>query len=136
MAQRQRDAGFTLIEIMVVIVIIGLIAGMVAMNSMRQAGSARVQTARADVATLYGAASTYRIENGTWPESLEALITPDPTTGATFLIGHKSAPKDPWGREYLLRPGNNKYAWEVVCLGEDGEEGTNDDIVSSSLKDG
>jgi general secretion pathway protein G len=125
------EAGVTLIEMMVVIVIIGLIAAVVAINVLPAQDTARAQKALADVRTLEQALQLYRLDAGRFPtteEGLDALVRP-PATGPTggpartepYIV---RLPSDPWNRPYAyVSPGQNGRAYDLYSLGADGVEG-------------
>jgi len=125
------QAGFTLVEIMVVIVILGLLATLVVQNVVGATDEARAQTAQTNCKTIAGAVRLFRAKNGKLPESLEALVTKD-EKGSSYL---DELPKDPWGHDFEIREGNNPNDWEIISLGPDGASGTEDDISSKSVKD-
>lgn len=129
--RKNRRAGFTLAELMVVIVIIGLLATLVVPNVMKKLFVANTTKAKADIVSIAGAIEQFAIENaGRYPDSLEALVTPD-ANGFTFLR-QETVPKDPWGNEYVYEPpssGSQKY--RVLSYGKDnapGGEGDDADI--------
>ncbi len=128
---RPAQAGFTLVEIMVVIVILGLLVTLVAKNVVGASDEARETKAKADVATIAGAVRGYRAKNGKLPESLEVLATKD-DRGRSEI---EELPKDPWGHDYILREGDRPTEWEVISMGPDGSDGTDDDISSKMKKD-
>ncbi|MCA8943076.1 MAG: type II secretion system protein GspG [Planctomycetes bacterium] len=121
-------AGFTLIEILVVIAIIGLLTGLVATNVVSHYQRARLETARSDTAQILAAARTYWIRNNRAP-SMQDLVEPPPE-----LDGYDGVPLDPWDREYELRTPPELHEWEVVSAGPDHEFGTEDDITSRSAR--
>ena len=121
----RRDGGFTLVEIMVVIVILGLLATMVAQSVMGSGEKARIGTTQASVKTLSDAVKHYYLEKGHLPESLEELVTED-EDGRTYL---EALEKDPWGNDFILR-GDTGRDFEVLSCGPDGSEDTDDDISS------
>lgn len=123
------EAGFTLVEIMVVIVILGLLATMVATNVMGQSDEARISVAQTSVKTIAGAVETYYLHNGKLPDSLEELVNTEAKGGAQL----KELTKDPWDRDFILR-GESKKDFEIICMGPDGSEGTEDDISSKTKK--
>jgi general secretion pathway protein G len=139
---RTRNAsrgGFTLAELMVVIVIIGLLATLVVPNVISKLGKANIAKAKADIVAISDAVTGYAIENGgRYPESLEALVTPDPN-GHSFL-DTETVPKDPWGNEYFFEPapsGSTKF--RVISYGKDGipgGEGDDADIDNIKIKNG
>lgn len=129
--RRRREQGFTLVELMVVIVIIGLLATIVALNVLPSGDKARVTRARADLDTIQAGLDLYKLQNGRYPSTSEGLAVLVQSKGA-YLKGN-SVPQDPWGRDYLYAsPGQHGEA-DVWSLGADGKEGgdeTNADIGS------
>jgi len=124
--------GFTLIEIMVVVVIIGLLAAMIAPQIMGRLSQAEVTRARQDVRAIETALSVYRLDNYRYPtsaEGLAALVTnPGDAAAPNWQRGGylKSIPMDPWRRPYLyLNPGQ-RGEFDVYTLGADGQEGGED----------
>ncbi len=128
---RPAEVGFTLVEIMVVIVILGMLATLVVQNVAGATDEAREVKAQADVMAIAGAVRMHYSKNGKLPESLEALATKD-EKGRSEL---EELPKDPWDHDYELREGNTPREWEVISLGPDGSPGTEDDITSKAKKD-
>ncbi len=128
------EAGFTLIEIMVVVVIIGLLLTVVASNVTKQLGTAETVKARADIQGIETALANYRLDSGFYPtteQGLEALIRKpggEPVPHAwngPYLKGMTSVPKDRWGNEYLyLSPGvHNIESFDIWTRGQDGQDG-------------
>ena len=137
--QRPRRNGFTLVELMVVIVIIGLLATIVALNVIPSGDTARVQKAKADIATIEQGLELYRLQIGTYPtttQGLQALVSaPAGADAARYQAGGyvKKLPKDPWGRDYLYAsPGQHGQAdvWTLGADGKDGGQGIDADIGS------
>ena len=126
----RQESGFTLVEIMVVVVIIGLLAGLVIPNVIGSAETARLKKAGADASAIYSAASRYAAMNGKMP-TLEDLTTPD-STGNAFIEVEMI---DPWENEYELREKDGRLKFEVISYGPDGYEDTEDDIVHPKRKD-
>ncbi|MFO1078425.1 MAG: type II secretion system major pseudopilin GspG [Planctomycetota bacterium] len=120
----RREAGFTLIEIMVVVVILGLLASMVATNAFQHAKEAKIEIARTSVTTIEGAVEMYVLEVGRFPQSLQDLTARD-VKGGPYL---KSIDKDPWGSDFQLRGDDKDF--EVLSCGPDRNEGSEDDISS------
>lgn len=129
---KSQQRGFTLIEILVVVVIIGILIGLVAPNILGRVDEARVTAARADINTFSQALDMYRLDNHNYPsteQGLEALVKkPSGSPEAKnwnpsgYLKGGK-LPVDPWGREYLyLSPGAHG-PFDLYSLGADGKEG-------------
>lgn len=125
---RRTEAGFTLVEIMVVIVILGLLATMVARNVIGAGDEARETKAKTDVRMIADSVGSYRAKNGKLPPDLQTLATKD-ERGRSELM---ELPKDPWGNDYLLREGDTPRDFEVLSLGPDGIENTDDDITSKT----
>lgn len=122
--------GFTLIEIMVVVVIMGILAALVVPKLMGRTDDARIIAARQDVATLMQGLKLYRLDNQRYPtteQGLQALIT-KPTTGPA-ANGWKSGgyldrlPMDPWGNPYQYLSPGIKGEVDVFSLGADGQPG-------------
>lgn len=133
---RPRRRGFTLAEMMVVIVIIGLLATLVVPNVMQRLGFANRGKAKGDITAIVQALDEYAIANGMkYPDSLEALVTPD-VNGETFLKQTK-IPKDPWKNEYLYDPPvPGQPRPRVYTYGKDGQaggEGNDADIDNVSI---
>jgi general secretion pathway protein G len=131
-----RQSGFSLIEIMVVIVIIGLLIGIVAPNVIGRADEARVQKVQADFKAIQTALKMYRLDNFVYPtteQGLQALVTrpssaPVPRNWKSYL---ESLPMDPWGKPYLYVSPGESHDYDIYTLGADGisgGEGVNADI--------
>ena len=122
--------GFTLIEIMVVVVIIGLLAAIVAPNLIGNIDTAQVNRARSDIGNIETALQMYRLDNHRYPSTdlgLQALVTDprDPQAAPNWRQGGylRRIPVDPWNRPYHYRyPGQNGE-YDIYTLGADGEPG-------------
>ncbi len=121
--------GFTLAELMVVIVIIGLLATLVVPSVVKKFFTAQRVKATADITSIADAVDSYAIENnGRYPESLEALVTPD-ENGHTFL-NQETVPIDPWGNPYNYEPpGPGQPKPRVLSYGKDGIPGGEGDAA-------
>ncbi|GAA0811936.1 type II secretion system major pseudopilin GspG [Colwellia sp. D2M02] len=139
---KQKNQGFTLLEVMVVIVILGILASMVVPNLMGSQERANMQKAVSDITALETSLSLYKMDNYDYPttdQGLEALVERsdvEPEPRRFPEDGYiKRLPKDPWGNEYvLLNPGENGKM-DVFSAGPDGEAGTEDDIGNWNLGD-
>ncbi|MFN3474608.1 MAG: type II secretion system major pseudopilin GspG [Blastomonas sp.] len=127
---RKRANGFTLVELMVVIFIIGLLATVVVINVLPSQDRAMTEKARSDIATLSQALEMYRLDNLAYPgsaEGLNALMTPPPTLtqpGRYRSGGYiKKLPQDPWGRPYQYISPGTTGAFDLYSLGADGAPG-------------
>ncbi|MCA8836273.1 MAG: type II secretion system major pseudopilin GspG [Gammaproteobacteria bacterium] len=123
-SHKKRQSGFTLIEILVVIVIIGLLAGIVVPNLVGQVDEAKITTARSNMSSISNALTMYRLKNGRYPSSdqgLQAL-----TAGDSLKRFMDRIPKDPWDNEYqYISPGQNGD-YELYSFGGDGAAGGTD----------
>lgn len=133
--RRSREGGFSLAELMVVIVIIGLLGSVVVPNLMAKFGKAQAATARTDLRAISSAILEYQMDNLRPPESLEDLVTKDDK--GTRYLDRGTVPKDPWGNEYVYEV-NSDGDPEVWCYGKDGErggEGEDEDFSSLTIKE-
>ena len=131
-ARYTRARGFTLIEIMVVITILGILAALIVPRVVGRTDDARVAAARQDIASLMQALKLYRLDNGRYPtteQGLRALIekpTAEPMPNNWKQGGYlerTALPKDPWGKEYqYLNPGLRGEI-DVFSFGRDGQSG-------------
>ncbi|AOH36407.1 type II secretion system major pseudopilin GspG [Luteimonas sp. JM171] len=134
---RSRSTGFTLVEVMVVVVIIGLLATVVMINVMPSQDRAMAEKARADISVLEQAIETYRLENLAYPpqqDGLNALLRPPAGLARPERYRHdgyvRRLPEDPWGNPYEYRyPGSRGGAFDVFSYGSDGSEGGEGDAA-------
>lgn len=127
-----RQTGFTLIEIMVVVVIISVLIGLVAPNILGRVDEARVTAARADIATLEQALEMYKLDNHRYPsteQGLQALIeqpsgSPEPKNwNPSGYLKKGKLPVDPWGNDYQYLSPGSVGPFDIYSLGADGSEG-------------
>ena len=138
-----RESGFTLIEIMVVVVILGILAALVAPNVISRIDDAQINRAKQDIRAIESAMQLYRLDNFKYPttdQGIEALVSQpaDPTIRNWRAGGYlDKVPKDPWGMEYqYLYPGQNSE-FDIFTLGADaqpGGDGINGDIGNWSIE--
>ena len=138
-----KRSGFTLIEIMIVIIILGFLAALVMPNLMGQSEKAKKKIACIQMKTLENALKEFKLQYGVYPsteEGLEALVkNPDPQKYTDYpkggFLDSKSVPKDPWGGGYVYV--NNQGEIEILSLGADRQEGgtgESADIALSSCR--
>ena len=113
---KSKNIGFTLLELLVVIVIIGLLAGYVAPRYFSQVGKSETQVARAQIDALEKALDQYRLEKRRYPTAEEGLVAVQP-----YL--KKTLPNDPWGRPYVYRVPGQAGEYDVFSYGRDGKSG-------------
>lgn len=123
------QSGMTLLEIMVVIVIMGLIAGLVGVAVIDQLDEAKKRTAKTQIADFGQALDLYKLDFGAYPttsEGLGVLVSP----GNNKKPYMKSTPKDPWSHDYVyISPGShNAGSYDLQSYGADGADGGGDDI--------
>jgi general secretion pathway protein G len=119
--------GFTLLELLVVIVIIGLLAGYVAPRYFSQVGKSEIQVARAQIDAIEKALDQYRLDTRRYPsaeQGLQALVT-KPADEANWNGPYlkKAVPNDPWGRPYIYRNPGQKGDFDLASYGRDGKPG-------------
>lgn len=124
----KKQGGFSLIEIMVVVVILGILASIVVPKIISRPDEARLVKAKQDVLAIQNALDLYKLDNGIYPSTDQGLLSlvekptnnPIPNNWKPYL---KSVPKDPWGRDYLyLNPGQHGDV-DVFTLGATGQPG-------------
>jgi general secretion pathway protein G len=124
---RSSEEGFTLLELLVVIVIIGLLAGYVGPKYFSQLGKSEVTAARAQIEAFEKALDTFRLDVGRYPlaeEGLSALLAqPSAATKWNGPYLKKEIPKDPWGNVYIYRSPGSKGEFEIISYGKDGQSG-------------
>lgn len=142
-AEGSAQQGFTLVELMVVIVIIGLLATIVAINVIPASDKARVEKAKADISIIEQALEQYRLDNFDYPgasDGLKALVAAPSGLSAPERYRRggyiRKLPDDPWGRAYLYAVPGPNAPFDIYSLGADGQPGGKDDnadIHSASL---
>jgi general secretion pathway protein G len=142
---RRYARGFTLIEIMVVVVIIGLMAAVIVPSVMRRVDDAKVARVKSDIQGIETALTMYRLDNSKFPtaeQGLQALVTQptDPTIKHWKAGGYlEHLNKDPWGNDYLyVYPGTHGKDYDLYSLGADGQpggEGVDADIGNWNIGD-
>ena len=138
MAPPASESGFTLLEVMIVLIIIAVLAGLVAVNVMGRPDEARATATRSNITTVQGALKMYRLDNGSYPtteQGLKALVerpTAPPAPASWPQGGYLTTPAtDGWGKPYEYRSDGSSFA--IRSLGKDGKpggEGVDADIES------
>ena len=128
--REEKEAGFTLIELMVVIVIIGLLTTIVVINVLPSQDKAMVQKAKTDVALLEQAVERYRLDNLVYPgtsDGLQALVEPPAGLAQPERYPRggyiKRLPEDPWGKPYQYASPGQHGPFDIFSYGADGHEG-------------
>lgn len=126
------QSGFTLIEVMVVVVILGILAAMVVPSVIGKGDQARAKTTETTLSTVGGALDMYRLDNAKYPttqEGLDALVN-KPASATNWAQGgyiKGGMPKDGWGNDLqYIAPGSNGRAYDLYSFGADGKEGGSD----------
>ncbi len=122
------DAGFTLLELLVVLAIMGMLAAIIAPQVVRYLGSSRSQTAKVQIQNISAALELYRLDVGRYPsaeEGLGALIKPPPSQTAWNgpYLQQPAALIDPWGKSYLYRVPGKETEADIYTYGSDGIQG-------------
>jgi general secretion pathway protein G len=132
-----RQSGFTLLELLVVMVILGLLAGYIAPKYFTQIGKSEIKVARTQIEALEKALDMYRLDVGHFPtteQGLDALVTRpqnEPKWSGPYL--KKGVPLDPWGRRYLFKSPGEHGDCDISSFGKDGQpggEGETADIIN------
>jgi general secretion pathway protein G len=134
----QDHSAFTLIELLLVLVILGILAAIVVPKFVGRQKQAKIAAAQQEISTISGALDTFENDNGNYPtpdQGLSALrVAPGNATNWHGPYVSKDMDKDPWGNPYIYRcPGShNVNGFDLICTGPDGQEGGGDDIDNFS----
>jgi general secretion pathway protein G len=138
LARVSRERGFSLIEIMAVVMIMGLLIGVVGVGVSSNVRKSRIEATKAQISSLEQAISMFHLECGFYPESIDALISA-PTSGRTCkgyppegFLAKKELPEDAWNKpfNYTLPGAHNREGYDLSSSGPDAEDGTSDDITN------
>ncbi|WP_336297582.1 type II secretion system major pseudopilin GspG [Marinomonas mediterranea] len=139
---KRKQSGFTLLELMVVLVILGALIGLIAPNILGRADEAKVTVAKTQMRDLVNALNLYKLDNGNFPstaQGLEALVSKP--SGFPEARNWKSGgylsklPKDPWSNEFVYVSPGSTGDYDLISLGSDGREGGDDDAEDLSASD-
>src|SRR3954465_1282720 len=123
----KQQHGFTLLELLVVMVIIGLLAAYVAPRYFSQVGRSEVRSAQAQIASLRSALDTYRLDMGSYPTTEQGLaaLTTRPANAAKWNGPYmqRAVPPDPWGKPYQYRSPGEHGEFDLLSFGKDGQPG-------------
>lgn len=139
LAATRHARGFTLLELLVVIVIIGLLAAYVGPKYFAQLGKSEVTVAKAQIEAFEKSLDTYRLDVGRYPsteEGLAALLVAPPAAGTRWNGPYlkKAVPLDPWGHAYQYRAPGSKGEYDIVSMGKDGQPGGSGDNADISAQ--
>jgi general secretion pathway protein G len=125
---RRGEAGFTLVELLVMLTILVLLAALVGPRVIGYIGTSKAKTARIQIESLTAALQLYRIDNGSYPSSSQGLraLVERPANAAGWngpYLTKREVPKDPWGNEYVYRAPGQRGDFDIVSLGADNQIG-------------
>jgi len=128
----KRQSGFTLAEVLVVVVIIGILASVVLPRFFGKTDEAKIAAVQAQISNFSSALSMYSTDHGKFPttdQGLEQLLVKDEKGKGPYLANTTKLPKDPWGNDYrYLCPGEKNPDYDLWAMGPDGVSATEDDI--------
>ena len=122
--RRRAKGGFTLIELVVVIVILAVLAAVIVPNFMHRTEDAKIANTVATIKTLDGAIDMYSVDTGSLPNDLDALIKDPQIKGwnGPYLKNQSTVPMDQWGHPYTYKqPGENGHSYDIISAGPDGK---------------
>ena len=121
--KRKKEAGFTLIEILVVVIIIGFIASLIAPNLMGRYERSKEEIAKAQVEMLSAGIMSFKVDMNRYPANLEELIQSKEPKWRGPYLSKQTLPKDPWDRDYVYKTPGEHGAFDLYSLGPDGTLG-------------
>ncbi|MGR3220879.1 MAG: type II secretion system major pseudopilin GspG [Candidatus Anammoxibacter sp.] len=124
---KRYDTGFTLLELLIVLIIIGLLAALVGPKLIHRVGEAKQKTCKVQIEMLGTSLDTFRLDTGKYPneeQGLEALTTnSDIKNWKGPYLKKKNVPKDPWGNDYIYKYDSELRQFEIISYGADATEG-------------
>jgi general secretion pathway protein G len=134
---RAGEQGFTLVEMLVVITIIGLIMGLIGPRVLNYLSESKVKAAKIQMQSFASALDLYNLDTGRYPSSAEGLAAlVQPTTGAAWngpYLKGAALPNDPWNHPYIYRVPGERGPYDIMSLGSDGQEGGTGTAADLSL---
>jgi len=118
--EKRRQGGFTLIEILIVVLIIGLLASFVAPNLIGRYERSKEEIAKAQVEMLSSGVLSFKLDLGRYPNSMDELLKSTDTKWRGPYLSKQSLPKDPWGRDYQYKVPGDHGPFDLYSLGPDG----------------
>ncbi len=129
MKNHRKESGFTIIELLIVVVIIGLLMSLVAPTMFSKVDSTKIKTAKAQMLMIETSLDTYRLDMGDYPKNLDNLrVSAEQGWDGPYLP--KNVPADPWGNTYQYQsPGPDGESFLLMSFGKDGQPGGEDDAA-------
>uniref|UniRef100_A0A7V5XHS7 Type II secretion system core protein G n=1 Tax=Thermodesulfobacterium geofontis TaxID=1295609 RepID=A0A7V5XHS7_9BACT len=121
MRKKDRQRGFTLIEILIVVAIIGLIASLIVPNLIGRFEKSKEEIAKAQIEMLSSAIEAFRLDVGRYPNTLDELINSSEPNWRGPYLAKRQIPKDPWGRDYVYKYPGEHGSYDLYSLGPEGQ---------------
>jgi len=118
---KRKNDGFTLLEMLIVVAIIGLLASLIVPNIMKRYEQSKVEIAKSQIEMLSSAIDSYKLDVGKYPSNLDELINSNAPNWKGPYLAKKQIPKDPWGRDYQYKYPGDHGPYDLYSLGPDGK---------------